>query len=175
MGGWGPAWRDYDPSKRGQAAGAPRDRGSIRGAKRCIVDELFNIYDHAVAKASNIKGEFFQSRKEAKRYIYLATCARASMIRPAAKYRGRGNVPWKQVPFALHTTTPAGLKVKVCDIIIDYVYEMVGGSVERDGKRENVWVLVVEDVKPSGGHREDAYLLKKKWFEAEYGLTINEF
>lgn len=31
--------------------------------------------------------------------------------------------------------------------------------------------LVVEDAK---GHRTEMYLLKRKWLEAEYGITVRE-
>lgn len=170
--GWHPDWRNFDPATR-QATRQrtveqlPGDRGTRRGAKRCVVDELFNIYDSHVAKAAGIKGSSFQSRKEAKRYIALSGGMKAGMIRPSVRFGPK----WSQVRMPLHTRNHEGLIEQVCVYVADFVYEQIGGSV----RGENLWVLVIEDVKPSGGHREDVYLLKKRWFEIEYGLKINEF
>jgi hypothetical protein len=74
------------------------------------------------------------------------------------------------VRFPLFAVNPGGLKVKICELRLDFAYETIGGSVNG----ENVWITRYEDVKPTGGLREDAYLLKKKWFEAQYGITIVE-
>jgi hypothetical protein len=60
---------------------------------------------------------------------------------------------------------PDGLKEKICDLVLDFAYAL---------NDRGVWIDRYEDCKPSGGHREDAYLLKRKWFEAQYGLRIDE-
>lgn len=150
---------------------APTDRGSRRGAKRCIVDAAGNILDHATAKAAGVKGEFFQSRHEAKHYVALSVIHRLGHLRPIP-----GQDRWRQVRFPLYAVRPDGLKEKVCDLVLDFAYEQVGGSIldALKGTRANVWVRHYEDCKPAGGLREDAWLLKKKWFRAQYGIEIAE-
>lgn len=138
----------------------PRDRGSRRGAKRCIVTDALELIDHHTAKAAGLKGAFFQSRKEAKHYIYLEMARRAGRVRPIAP-----NDKWRQVDFPLFAVSPDGLKVRVCVLRLDFAYELWAAG---------AWERRYEDVKPTGGHREDTYLLKRKWFEAQYGITIAE-
>ena len=68
-------------------------------------------------------------------------------------------------PSPHRATRPDGLQENICTFVLDFAYEWLDGD---------VWLRRYEDVKPSGGHREDAYLLKKKWFEAQYGIKILE-
>lgn len=136
------------------------DRGTRRGAKRCIVTDDLQLIDQPVAKAAGVKGVFFQSRKEAKFYIGFEQVRRAGRIRPLP-----GRDRWRQVPFQLTTTNPEGLRVNVAKLVLDFAYELLDGG---------VWVACYQDVKPTGGHREDLYLLKKAWFEAQYGISIVE-
>lgn len=138
----------------------PTDRGSMRGAKRCIVNERLELLDHETAKAAGITGTFFQSKHEAKHYIALETIRRAGKLR---QIDGLG--AWRQVRFPLYAIRPDGLKEVVCKLVLDFAYSWLDGDVWRDR---------YEDVKPSGGHREDTYLLKKKWFETQYGIKILE-
>lgn len=169
---WDPGWRDFKMGTKaapGSTTAQPTDRGSRSGAKRCIVNDDLQLIDHATAKAAGIKGVFFQSRKEAKYYIGLEVIRRVGRIRPLP-----GQEKWRQVRFPLFAIRPDGLKETIAHLVLDFAYEALGGSIERDGERVNVWVPRYEDVKPSGGHREDAYLLKKKWFEAQYGIQIVE-
>lgn len=143
------------PGGRPAAAGGPKagpDRGSRRGAKRVIVTADGQIIEQALAKAEGIKGAFFQSKREALQW--LAHTERAA--------RGEISQLRRQVHFALQTRNPQGLMETVSTYIADIVY------VDGNGKQ------VVVDVKPSGGHREDLYLLKRKWFRAQYGLEILE-
>ena len=158
------SWRNYKPQ---QKPGAPArvDRGTGRGAKRCIVDRQFNILDYAIAKSAGIVGDHFQSRSEAKRYVYLSTMMKAGGIRPDPDYGGK----WRQCPFALMTRNRDGLMVVVAKLVLDFVYQ-----VKEAGEPER-WTTIYEDVKPAGGHREDTYLLKKRWFEAQTGNSITEF
>lgn len=137
-----------------------RDRGSNRGAKRCIVTADLQLIDQTTAKQAGIQGVFFQSRKEAKFYIGFEQVRRAGRLRPLP-----GRDRWRQVPFPLFATNPAGLKVQITKLVLDFAYEI------QDGDR---WVACYQDVKPGGGHREDLYLMKKKWLEAQYGLEIVE-
>lgn len=141
------------------------DRGSIRGAKRYIVTADFQMLDHALAKANKIEGTFFQSGAEAKRWIGLNMLLRAGHVRNLRR----------QVPFHLHVTRPDGLKETIGKWTADFVYEeQQAHNVGETGDAWR-WVEVVEDVKPSGGHREDLYCWKKKHVECEFGIVISEY
>lgn len=165
MGGWD-GWRDFKPGPRTPATTVKvaTDRGSRRGAKRCIVTPELQIIDHATAKQAGLTGVFFQSMKEAKFYIQLEIQFRAGVIRPIP-----GQDRWRQVKFPLMTTTPDGLKVIIAHLILDFVYER-----HVKWHPEPSWTRHYQDVKPGGGFREDTYILKKPWFEAQYGVAIEE-
>jgi hypothetical protein len=143
-----------------------RDRGSRRGAKWFIVADR-TLYAYRLARDHGIDGIVFRSGKEAKRWLFLLHQQDAGTIR----YLRRG----KPVAFALQTRNPLGLTVTVCTYIPDAVYE--------EPSEPDCWRLVVEDTKPSGmmmrhgkrvPFREDTYLLKRQWFEAQYGIKIRE-
>jgi hypothetical protein len=75
----------------------------------------------------------------------------------------------RQVSFALQCRNVVGLLETVTRYTADFTYQ------ERVRTSSGpTWAAVVEDVKPKGGLREDSYLLKKKWFEAQYGMPIRE-
>src|SRR6186713_1165610 len=166
------SWRNYKPQ---QKPGAPArvDRGTGRGAKRCIVDWSYNILDYHIAKSAGIKGDHFQSRSEAKRFVGLSTMMKAGGIRPDPAFGGK----WRQVAFPLRTRNHNGLDVVVAKLVLDFVYQVKQAQVEESpiwipggrggGGHELIrpleWVTIYEDVKPSGGHREDTYKLKKHW------------
>jgi hypothetical protein len=61
---------------------------------------------------------------------------------------------------ARHKAHSGGTLVRVCDYVADFRY--------RKGPKG---ILVIEDVK---GMKTPVYRLKKKWFEAQYGLSITE-
>jgi hypothetical protein len=150
----------------------PTDRGSLRGARRCIVDADLNIIDHDVAKAARITGVFFQSRHEAKHYVALEAIAKHGMLKPLP-----GQSRWRQVRFPLFAIRPDGLKEKVCDLVLDFAYLLpkhTAKEIFERGLSVDAWEARYEDCKPAGGLREDAWLLKKKWFEVQYGITIAE-
>lgn len=140
------------------------DRGQLRGAKWVIVDGL-TMYDYALAKANGIEGILFKSRKEAKRWISLLQLERAGGIRNLRR----------QVRFPLETIRRQdGLIAIVAHYVADFVYDEPNGD---------TWIGIVEDAKPSGmmmkhgkrvPFREEIYALKKRWFEAAYGVTIRE-
>jgi hypothetical protein len=163
----------FRPSGRG-------DRGTRRGAKRCIVTADLQILDHEIAKLAGIKGAFFQSGSEAKRWVALNMLLRAGHVRNLRR----------QVKFPLHVVRPDGLKETIGSWTADHVYEerqAVGPDEFKPWKGEADaapqppsrevwrWIEVVEDVKPSGGHREDLYLWKRLHFECEYGRKIIEW
>jgi hypothetical protein len=166
----------FRPSGRGM------DRGSIRGAKRYIVTADFQMLDHALAKQHKIEGALFQSGSEAKRWIALNTLLRAGHIRNLRR----------QVPFDCHVVGADGLKRKIGKWTADHVFEerraigpndpefaseirMNAGDVGNTERGGYAWFRVVEDVKPSGGHREDLYLWKRKHVEAEHGFVVSEW
>lgn len=170
MAQFGNSWRDFNPG-RGPNTSAEKvstDRGSRRGAKRCVVTEELQLLDHAFAKGAGVKGVFFQSQKEAKFYIQLEIQRRAGMIRPLF-----GQTKWRQVAFPLFAIRPDGLRQQIAKLVLDFAYERKVGY-QTCGGTEATWQACYQDVKPSGGHREDTYLLKKPWFEAQYGITIEE-
>lgn len=180
--GWGDLWRDYEPARvvgGTTIAGVPppgvaeppkakpsRDRGSRRGAKWYVVADR-TLYTYALAQEHKIKGIVFRSGKEAKRWLALLNEQDAGVIRNLR----RG----KEAAYALQTRNQDGLIVTVCHYIPDAVYERFFTNCE--------WRLVVEDTKPGGfmkrggkmvPFREEIYLLKKQWFEAQYGIPITE-
>lgn len=139
--------------------GKKLDRGqAMMGAKRCYVTDSLALLDEKPAE----RAEFFQSRREAKRWISL---------KQEERFGGCIRNLRRQVKFKLHATRPDGVKVHVCSYIADFVYERkVAGTPQyhlirfADGPPEQWWE-VIEDSK---GHRTDVYTMKKKWLEAEY-------
>lgn len=129
------------------------DRGRRQGAKWFLVDRDRNILQWAFAQAHKVQGRKFQSGREAKRYVALL----------GAQDRGAIRHLRLQVNWPLYARRPDGLMEKVCDYRCDFVYE------EREPLGD--WVEVVEDAK---GWKQDAYLLKSKWFAIQYGKEIRE-
>lgn len=152
-----------DVASRGKSPTQPKgllrgDRGTRRGARRVIVTEDRQVVDHQLAKGTGTKGVFFQSRREA-----LAWVARLEQ-----QDRGQIRGLRRQVKFALQAKRPDGLLETVTSYTADFVFE------EPTGIEAHPWTTVVEDVKPRGGLREDTYILKRKWFEVQYGQPIRE-
>lgn len=90
----------------------------------------------------------FPSKREAERFVVLAREQQAGAITGLQL----------QPQFPLHVVTPDGVKVQVGSYRADFAYE-------RDGR----WVT--EDAK---GIRTEAYALRKRHVEAEYGITVVE-
>lgn len=154
-----PGWEDYNPptTRAAPKANAAKpvgrqDRGARQGAKRVIVTADRQVIEKALADAVGETGESFQSKREAVVWV----------TRLGEQDRGQIRNLRRQVRFALQGRRPDGLMEHVTSYIADFVYEEPKG----DG-----WQTVVEDVK---GHREDAYILKAKWFAVEYGIAIRE-
>lgn len=148
-----------DPVARRPAPRVIGDRGTRRGARRVVVTEDRQVVDHGLAKGSGVKGVFFQSRREALRWVALLGAQDREEIQNLRR----------QVKFALQCRNAAGLVETVTNYTADFTYN------EREQTPSGpTWRPVVEDVKPRGGLREDAYILKKRWFEAQYGLSIRE-
>lgn len=117
------------------------------------------MVDYAQHKAAGgVKHDdwiFFRSMKEAKRWVALNMLQRAGHIRDLHR----------QVPFELLVPTPAGVKYKIGAYVADFTYELWRRECDR-------WDAIVEDVKPSGGLREDTFKWKQKHVEAQYGITL---
>lgn len=145
------------------------DRGRRQGAQWWYVTPTPEMINYAQHKAHGGQKHadwiLFRSGKEAKRWIGLSILATDGQIRNLRR----------QVPYPLLVVRPDGLPTKIATYYADFVFESEGrfldGAQPLDVPR---WRTVVEDVKPSGGLREDVYLLKRKHVEAQYGITIEE-
>lgn len=136
-------------------APAKLDRGRRMGAQWVYVtkDGLMVPY----VKGQKPHGaDLFKSKKEARYYVYLLSEQKRNAIRGLQR----------QVRFALMTRTKQGLMAVVCHYVADFTYTVVADE-----------SFHVVDVKPRGGAnplREDTYKLKKKWFELQEGLALEE-
>lgn len=103
---------------------------------------------HAIP--TTVDGIRFASRKEAERYQGL------TMLQLAGAISGLELQPVYQ----LVTADPAGRPVPIAKYVADFRYlNQTNGEV------------VVEDVK---GMRTPVYTLKKRWTEAQFGITVTE-
>lgn len=98
-----------------------------------------------------VDGVRFASKAEAARYAELKLLEKAGEVKELELQ--------PKFPLCAHPRIH-GAGVKVCDYVADFRY--------RHGPRG---VLVIEDVK---GMKTPVYRLKKKWFEAQYGIEITE-
>lgn len=136
-----------------------QDRGTaMMGAKRCYVTPDLQLLDTKPPGAS----DFFQSRREAKRWIAL---------KQEERFGGSIRNLRRQVRYPLHATRADGLKVKIGAYVADFVYERrrAAGSMAASIKGDAEWFEVVEDAK---GHRTDTYKWKKHHFEVEYWPAV---
>lgn len=170
-----PGWEDFDGKGAPPAAPATKkrkfDRGRAQGAKWCYVRPDCLIVDYELAKKhGSIPKDWirFQSQKEAKRFVYLKGEQEFGNIRNLRA----------QVDCPLYAVRPDGLKEKICNFRIDFLYERpvkkhISGFAARPGREGGIpgWEEVYEDVK---GFRQDVYKLKKKWFESQYGCELEE-
>jgi hypothetical protein len=104
------------------------------------------------AKPCWIKGIRFASQREGKRFLDLRLLERAGEIADLEL----------QPRYELHTLSPIGEVVTVGKYTADFRYRRVA-----DGQR------VVEDSK-SPASKTEAYQLRKRMVEAEYGIQISE-
>lgn len=157
--------RGFRPRSPWHGSRVKLDRGRRQGAAWWFIDPKRHMIPYTQELAAvRKKGDgwtFFRSGKEAKRWLHLLYAQDAGLVRNLARQR----------PFDLMAIRPDGLKERVAQYRADFTYEE-----RRHGENHSavVWVPVVEDVKPSGGLREDVYLLKRKWLQIAYGITIIE-
>jgi len=95
-------------------------------------------------------GHWFASKREARRYTELLLLESAGEIRDIEL----------QPTFPLMTPTPDGSLVSTAKYVADFRYRDIPSG-----------ATVVEDVK---GVRTQVYKLKRRWVEAQYGITIIE-
>jgi hypothetical protein len=103
------------------------------------------------AQPTEVDGIRFHSKAEARRYSELKMLEKAGEIKELELQ--------PKFPLCAHPRMN-GAGVKVCDYVADFRY--------RKGPRG---LLVIEDVK---GMKTPVYRLKKKWFQAQYGIEITE-
>ena len=118
-------------------------------------------------KKVTLDGHTFDSRKEAKYYLYLKNLEKLGVISNL-----RLQVPYEIVP-AIYETQTVHLKTKdktvekcvqkAVHYLADFVY-----TVNETGKEE------VVDVKSAATREDKVYILKKKMMRAFNGITIIE-
>jgi hypothetical protein len=103
------------------------------------------------AQPTEVDGIRFHSKAEARRYLELKLLEKAGEVKELEL----------QPKFPLYAPSKSWGKHELVAIYVaDFRY--------RKGPRG---LLVIEDVK---GMKTPVYRLKKKWFEAQYGLSITE-
>ncbi len=103
------------------------------------------------AQPTEVDGIRFHSKAEARRYSELKLLEKAGEVKELEL----------QPEFPLYAPSKSwGKHELVCTYVADFRY--------RQGPRG---VLVIEDVK---GMKTPVYRLKKKWFQAQYGIEITE-
>lgn len=122
---------------------------------------------HAVK--TTVDGITFASKKEAKRYGELKLLERAGDLRALRLQPRYALVPLRLEKRALRNINDGPIlnsRVPVAFYVADFEYE------ESDRGYGGIkWQLVVEDTK---GMKTETYLLKKRWFEAQYDIAIRE-
>lgn len=121
------------------------------------------------AVKTEVDGIVFASKKEAKRYGELKLLLRAGHIREL-KLQPRYALCPLIIEHGDVRNVNAGhnspRRCPVAEYVADFEYE------ESDRGYGGIkWSLVVEDTK---GFKTDTYRLKKRWFEAQYGIQIRE-
>lgn len=121
---------------------------------------------------TELDGITFDSKREAQRYRELKLQQHAGQIR---------DLRWQPhyTLFALtlegadlHNANAGDISLRrqpVCEYIADFEYLAASVGVEAV-----TWSLVVEDVKSPATRKKDVYRLKRKLFEAQYGVEIRE-
>ena len=70
-----------------------------------------------------------------------------------------------QRPFVLHVKNPSGIDIPLYKYVSDFCYY-------KTPTKDEPLKWIVEDVKPKGGVVTDVFMMKKKHFEAQYGIDI---
>ncbi len=104
---------------------------------------------------TTVDGETFDSGREARRWVALVLLLRAGRIKDLRR----------QVPFVLCAPRPHDVPLAIGSYVADFVYA------QRSYTTPPRWQLHVEDAK---GIRTALYKWKRKHFEAQYAIMIEE-
>lgn len=119
-----------------------------------------------------IDGITFDSKRESQRYHELKLQQQAGHIR-GLRWQPRYTLCALVVDGADLSNVNEGAIVNtrrpVCDYIADFEYEQPHPRMPT-----TYWMKVVEDVKSPATRKKEVYRLKRKLFEAQYGLAITE-
>jgi hypothetical protein len=121
------------------------------------------------AKRTEVDGIKFASQKEARRYQELKLLERAGDIRNLKLQPRYALCPLVIERADVRDVNLGTASVRRCPVsnyVADFEYEQ-----SDRGYGGVKWTLVVEDSK---GMKTDVYRLKKRWFEAQYGVAIRE-
>ena len=138
-------WQDYKPPDGTLSGTTPASKRHKYRATPCWVTGDLIVVGTEVPGAIR-----FDSRREAVRWTELRLQERDGRISNLVRQRA--------FPLMVKRASD-GIEEVVTRYVADFVYS------DRDGR------IVVEDAK---GVRTEAYRLKRKHFEAQYGLTITE-
>lgn len=140
-------WQDYVP--KGQAAAPPQKKPSKYRATPCWVTPALIVVTDPLSGTT--PGAIrFDSRREAVRWTELKLQERDGRISNLVRQR--------RFPLMVRRSSD-GIEEAVTTYVADFVYS------DKDGR------LIVEDAK---GVRTEAYRLKRRHFEAQYGIEIRE-
>lgn len=125
------------------------------------------------ATQTTVDGITFDSAKEARRYVELKALLKIGEIR---------GLRW-QPRYALFALTVDGPDLRDCNagviaqrrqLVCDYVADFEYQELKYTSAVDAEWRTVVEDVKSPATRRKEVYRLKRKLFEAQYGISIRE-
>jgi hypothetical protein len=123
------------------------------------------------AVKTSVDGITFESAKEARRYQELLNLTKAGHVR-GLRVQPNYTLCALVIENADLRDVNAGMvSIRRCPVAIyiaDFEYE------EHTDQSMTGWRKVVEDVKSAPTRRKEVYRLKKKLFEAQYGIQIRE-
>lgn len=123
------------------------------------------------AVKTTVDGITFDSAKESRRYQELLNLARVGQVR-GLRVQPRYTLCALVVDGAELGDVNIGAIVNrrhpVCEYVADFEYQ------EPHPEFQTHWRRVVEDVKSVATRKKEIYRLKRKLFEAQYGVTIRE-
>lgn len=123
------------------------------------------------ATKTMVDGIQFDSAKESRRYQELLNLSRVGQVR-ALRVQPHYTLCALVVDGADTRDVNAGAIVNrrtpVCEYVADFEFE------EPRADLPSHWRVVVEDVKSVATKRKEVYRLKRKLFEAQYGVKIRE-
>lgn len=144
----------------------------IRGARKLVHEKLGEMCADYVKQQKSkyhnqkteIDGILFDSKKEAARWLELKLLEKAGAIVALERQR----------PYVLYVISEdLGMRVDVGKFTPDFEYWIpaVAGTEQTQAHEA---MHVIEDVKSPITRKETAYRLRKRIFEALYGLTLTE-